>query len=48
MQVLGFTGASHIPPGHGDTLRRIGVLEVFDDMRDLPALFARLAQKRAG
>lgn len=48
MQVLGFTGASHIPPGHGDTLRRIGVLEVFDEMRDLPALFARLAQKRAG
>ena len=43
MQVLGFTGASHIPQGHGDTLRRIGVLEVFDDMRDLPALFERLA-----
>ncbi|MEA9580382.1 HAD family hydrolase [Xanthomonas nasturtii] len=48
MQVLGFTGASHIPQGHGDTLRRVGVLEVFDNMRDLPALFARLAQKRAG
>ncbi|WP_161960538.1 HAD family hydrolase [Xanthomonas campestris] len=48
MQVLGFTGASHIPQGHGDTLRRIGVLEVFDDMRDLPALFERLAQTRAG
>ncbi|CEH46795.1 hypothetical protein XACLE3_5280008 [Xanthomonas citri pv. citri] len=29
-------------------MRRIGVLEVFDDMRDLPALFALLAQKRAG
>lgn len=43
MQVLGFAGASHIPSGHGDTLRRIGVLEVFDDMRELPALFARLA-----
>lgn len=48
MQVLGFIGASHIPPGHGDTLRRIGVLEVFHEMRDLSALFARLAQKRAG
>jgi len=43
MQVLGFTGASHIPSGHGDTLRRIGVLEVFDDMRELAALCARLA-----
>lgn len=48
MQVLGFTGASHIPQGHADTLRRIGVLAVFDDMRELPALFERLAQKRAG
>lgn len=48
MQVLGFIGASHIPPGHGDTLRRIGVLAVFDDMRELPALFEQLAQKRAG
>lgn len=48
MQVLGFTGASHIPLGHADTLRRIGVLAVFDDMRELPALFERLAQKRAG
>ena len=35
------------PQGHADTLRRIGVLAVFDDMRELPALFERLAQKRA-
>lgn len=43
MQVLGFAGASHIPQGHADTLRRIGVLAVFDDMRQLPALFGQLA-----
>ncbi|AOD15515.1 HAD family hydrolase [Xanthomonas fragariae] len=48
MQVLGFTGASHIPHGHDETLRRIGVLEVFDAMRDLPALFERLVRKQAG
>jgi HAD superfamily hydrolase (TIGR01509 family) len=38
MIVLGFTGASHCRPGHGDVLLREGASVVFDDMRQLPAL----------
>jgi HAD superfamily hydrolase (TIGR01509 family) len=38
MTVLGFTGASHCRPGHGDVLLREGASVVFDDMRQLPAL----------
>lgn len=42
MRVLGFLGASHIPPEHGAVLRQLGVEQVFDDMRALPELVARL------
>lgn len=46
IQVLRFTSANHIPPAHDNTLHRIDVLEVFNNMHDLPALFKQLAQKR--
>lgn len=36
MQVIGFTGASHIPAGHDLALRELGVAAVISDMRDLP------------
>lgn len=36
MQVIGFTGASHIPAGHDRALRELGVAAVINDMRDLP------------
>lgn len=36
MQVIGFTGASHIPAGHDLALRELGVAAVINDMRDLP------------
>ncbi|WP_415844691.1 HAD family hydrolase [Stutzerimonas zhaodongensis] len=36
MQVIGFTGASHIPAGHDVALRELGVAAVISDMRDLP------------
>ncbi|WP_423836857.1 HAD family hydrolase [Stutzerimonas stutzeri] len=36
MQVIGFTGASHIPAGHDVALRELGVSAVISDMRDLP------------
>lgn len=42
MQVIGFTGASHIPAGHDLALREMGVAAVISDMRDLPAMVAAL------
>ncbi|WP_217473918.1 HAD family hydrolase [Stutzerimonas stutzeri] len=42
MRVIGFTGASHIPAGHDQALRELGVTAVVHDMRDLPATVARL------
>lgn len=42
MQVIGFTGASHIPAGHDQALRELGVSAVISNMRDLPATVARL------
>jgi HAD superfamily hydrolase (TIGR01509 family) len=42
MQVIGFLGASHIPPEHGETLRQLGVQHLIEDMRELPALVERL------
>ncbi|NKQ12431.1 HAD family hydrolase [Pseudomonas sp. SST3] len=44
MQVIGFTGASHIPAGHDQALRELGVSAVIDDMRDLPAMVARFLE----
>jgi HAD superfamily hydrolase (TIGR01509 family) len=40
MRVLGFTGAGHCPPDHGDALRRAGAHAVFARMEELPALLA--------
>ena len=37
MSVLGFVGASHIPPGHADRLRALGVLDIVERMEELPA-----------
>ncbi len=42
MRVIGFLGASHIPPEHGETLRQLGVEHVIRHMDELPALVARL------
>lgn len=42
MTVLGFHGASHCRPGYADTLRAAGAMVTFDDMRQLPALIARI------
>lgn len=42
MQVIGFLGASHIPPAHGETLRQLGVHHLIEDMSQLPALVERL------
>jgi HAD superfamily hydrolase (TIGR01509 family) len=45
MTVLGFHGGSHCRPGHGDSLRAAGAAAIFDDMRQLPGLIARMGQK---
>jgi HAD superfamily hydrolase (TIGR01509 family) len=42
MAVLGFHGASHCREGYGEKLRDAGATMVFDDMRQLPELIARL------
>ncbi len=42
MQVIGFLGASHIPPEHGETLRQLGVHHLIGRMSELPALVQRL------
>jgi HAD superfamily hydrolase (TIGR01509 family) len=42
MTVLGFDGASHCPPGYGDTLRAAGAIETFSDMRLLPGLIGKI------
>ncbi|MGJ5040544.1 MULTISPECIES: HAD family hydrolase [unclassified Bradyrhizobium] len=46
MTVLGFHGGSHCRPGHADDLRAAGATVVFDDMRQLPAILSRLAEKK--
>ncbi len=42
MQVIGFTGASHIPPGHPKTLLDLGVIAVIEHMDRLQETVARL------
>ena len=42
MTVLGFHGGSHCRPGHGGRLRAAGAVAIFDDMRQLPDLIARI------
>jgi HAD superfamily hydrolase (TIGR01509 family) len=44
MPVLGFHGGSHCRPGYGDGLRAAGAAAVFDDMRQLPVLIAKMGQ----
>ena len=45
MAVLGFHGGSHCQVGHADKLRAAGAALVFDDMRELPDLVRKAAQK---
>lgn len=47
MTVIGFTGAAHIPPGHADTLRQLGVAAVMAHMRQLPQVYAELVRAAA-
>ncbi len=42
MQVIGFLGASHIPPEHGEALRQLGVQHLIGRMSELPPLVERL------
>ncbi|WKA28660.1 HAD family hydrolase [Bradyrhizobium roseum] len=42
MAVLGFYGASHCREGYGTKLRDAGATMIFDDMRQLPELIARV------
>jgi HAD superfamily hydrolase (TIGR01509 family) len=44
MTVLGFHGGSHCQPGHAEMLRAAGAAMIFDDMRQLPALIARIGR----
>jgi HAD superfamily hydrolase (TIGR01509 family) len=45
MRVIGFIGASHIPPEHAEVLRELGVTALCGDMRELPGLVADLAAR---
>jgi HAD superfamily hydrolase (TIGR01509 family) len=45
MVVLGFCGGSHCAPGYATTLRAAGAAMTFDDMRQLPDLIGRIAQR---
>lgn len=47
MTVLGFHGGSHCHPATAAALRAAGADTVFDDMRQLPALVAAAAARRA-
>jgi HAD superfamily hydrolase (TIGR01509 family) len=43
MSVIGFVGASHIPPGHDARLMGLGASHVLKDMRLLPQVIAELS-----
>lgn len=45
MTVLGFHGGSHCQEGYGRKLHDAGATAIFDDMRQLPELIARLGRK---
>ncbi|KLD74301.1 HAD-IA family hydrolase [Xanthomonas hyacinthi] len=47
MTVIGFTGAAHIPSGHAETLRQLGVSAVMEQMRQLPDTYAALVRAAA-
>ncbi len=48
MRVIGFTGASHIPPSHGDTLSALGVTALIAHMDELSETVARLRAAATG
>jgi HAD superfamily hydrolase (TIGR01509 family) len=45
MTALGFTGASHCRPGHGERLRAAGADLVFQDMCELPRLIGDIGRR---
>jgi HAD superfamily hydrolase (TIGR01509 family) len=45
MPVLGFHGGSHCREGYGKKLQDAGATMIFDDMRQLPDLLARIGRK---
>ena len=45
MPVLGFHGGSHCREGYGEKLQDAGAAMIFDDMRQLPDLIARVGRK---
>lgn len=47
MRVIGFTGASHSWPGHGEALMDAGALTVIRQLRDLPATVEALREWRS-
>ncbi len=42
MTVIGFVGASHVLPGHADTVRRLGAVDVATDMPTVGRIIDRL------
>jgi HAD superfamily hydrolase (TIGR01509 family) len=49
MQVLGFSGGGHCPPGHDIALREAGASSVFAQMKELPGLLDdAVAAQRSG
>ena len=47
MTVLGFHGGSHCRPGYAETLRAVGAIMTFDDMRQLPGLIGQIGTSAA-
>jgi HAD superfamily hydrolase (TIGR01509 family) len=47
VSVIGFVGASHIPPSHADHLARLGAIAILDRMIDLPPLVKRIERDLA-
>lgn len=45
MTVIGFVGASHVPPNQASRLRDLGVWQVMTDMRELPELVVSWQQQ---
>jgi len=45
--VIGFVGASHIPPSHADHLLRLGAIAIVERMLDLPPLVHGLISRGA-
>ncbi|HWT30959.1 MAG TPA: HAD family hydrolase, partial [Propylenella sp.] len=46
MRVVGFTGASHSWPGHGEALMDAGALTVIRRLQDFPATVKALSEWR--